>query len=867
MTNPICIMRLDFITILLNALTFSINVFALRTYENSFLSENLALYIKFTSSSLFLLATIILHYFNNKPLISRYSHYFSYIYQLLEISLFLNIEYSVYWDFSELRWIGIFRISGFLLKYMVNFFEMKFHAILRVFFILVIFNLSFIIMKDFKWSIFLLVIIEIILFLYLFENYANFIVEKLKNRNIAVLKEFDVIHDGVLIIKGVEIEFFNNKFLNFLKIEKNQAVFSEINKKIHGFSLYKISPNEQVSKDSIQITINSHKNSFESLREILSFCNSNNKDNNLIHLIQNHNFDYEHRMKLKIKHEKILDETYYYFSFKKIDKILNLKEKFDNNNRLLNSFTHELKTPLNGSIPILEEIRSQISASTTIYIDRAIASLKLLENSLNNIIDYSLRVSDQFIIHLSSFDLEELLAEIFMTVKSQMELKSLDFTIEIAEELSNKKIIMSDFTRLKQLILNILLNALQFTNKGNIILSATISFNDPLKISFSVEDTGMGIEEEKLEKLRQKLKEGNENEFQMNSTGYCLGLTVSQNIALLLGKEGLEITSNTLEGTIVKFSIIDQTPNEQMKEFKDLIGVKENCDSGRKLRKISMSTKTMNILECSKYLHSIRTKNYALQKTLKEQSLSGILSDEEKILANSDSDLNLGKIITHYNFEKLNVLINREKSEKSSKDVSPMLKIESIECITRKSRTKSPKKTLISLHNINIMQSPLLRENNGTLQKIMENDEYTQNDNKKVCKCKSDDILIVDDDTFNLLSLEMILKGFSFDCVKAMNGEEAIHIIKNRRCDSVDCKGAFKLIFMDYQMPILDGVETTIEINNLIAKKSIKYVTIIGCTAFTAKDEISRCLNAGMKDVIFKPLSKNLIGNILKEWV
>ena len=87
--------------------------------------------------------------------------------------------------------------------------------------------------------------------------------------------------------------------------------------------------------------------------------------------------------RLVLTHEIINKKTNFIFIIKKVEKLLSLKEKSDSKNRLLSAFTHELKTPLNGSIPPLQEVRNHLSKSSAVYVDRAMASLKVLENSLN----------------------------------------------------------------------------------------------------------------------------------------------------------------------------------------------------------------------------------------------------------------------------------------------------------------------------------------------------------------------------------------------------------------------------------------------------------------------------------------------------
>ena len=770
----------------------------------------------------------------------------------LDVSFFLNLEYESYSPTLCLYWIGMFKLSFFfgLSLILYHSFHQKFMIFLTS--LLVLINTGALILRFLEWSILIHCSIELCAFCCLFQVYYSFFSQKPINErgNECLSRVLNIIKEGVLVLNEkddsnlYEIEYYNAKFLQLLKTLKT-PVFEELDQSFLGFYFQKIKfchHPEEKSSISIQIgnmETDSKKGPFNSLSELLIFYKNftkNCSENLLINFVQKEKKSNNFRLKLSLKREIIQNHALYIFSLQTIEKLLTLQEKSESKNRLLNAFTHEIKTPLNGSIPALEEVRDHLNNSNMVYVDRAMASLKLLENSLNNIIDYSLAVSEQFIVHLSKVDLEVLLEEIFLTVKAQVELKNLELTIDIDRDLL-KNPILTDYNRLKQLILNILLNAVQFTLKGSIRIDVSIDGGDNVRVV--IEDSGLGMGEEKLEIIRMKLKEGENNESQVNSTGYCLGLIVSQRIALLLGKNGLEIKSSPNEGTKVQFSIIDQS--------------RDPCDSIDKERFLNRQTK--RILENSKILHSIRTKNANTQKTLKtflEQSISCILSEEQDKpnVSGSENEANLDKILPRYDQPKLKIFAPSENRSKfSSHDLSQI---------------PSPTKAIYSLHQIS---SPLLREcrKKMTTLKVVQEEE-TIEDKTETCVCE--EILIVDDDAFNLLSLEMILKSFHFKCVKALNGYDALSLIAERRkCGAHNCKGGFQLIFMDYQMPDLDGVETTKRIIQRMEEKKIAVVPIIGCTAFTAKDEVENCLNAGMKDVIFKPLSKSVIGNILKEWI
>ena len=134
---------------------------------------------------------------------------------------------------------------------------------------------------------------------------------------------------------------------------------------------------------------------------------------------------------------------------------------------------------------------------------------------------------------------------------------------------------------------------------------------------------------------------------------------------------------------------------------------------------------------------------------------------------------------------------------------------------------------------------------------------------RKTCFCT--EILIVDDDSFNILALESLLNKWNFKILKAFNGLQAVEIIKEkiaRKC--CDLCGGVQLIFLDYHMPIMNGVEAAREIRGIVGQKNIP--PIIGCTAFGARDLVDDWRAAGMNDFMVKPIDSQKIERILKKW-
>jgi len=163
--------------------------------------------------------------------------------------------------------------------------------------------------------------------------------------------------------------------------------------------------------------------------------------------------------------------------------------------------------------------------------------------------------------------------------------------------------------------------------------------------------------------------------------------------------------------------------------------------------------------------------------------------------------------------------------------------------------------TLRSSHKIG--EDRLLRKSSS--------DEVTQ---VSTSKCVCSPILVVDDDTFNVMALESLLKLLNFTCDSVYNGCDAIEKVAKRqhKICGINCK-QYKLIFMDCSMPVLNGLDTTKKIKLKIKLKELSRMTIIGCTAFSTQEIIINCLNSGMDDVLTKPIHKLKLKEVLMKYI
>lgn len=126
--------------------------------------------------------------------------------------------------------------------------------------------------------------------------------------------------------------------------------------------------------------------------------------------------------------------------------------------------------------------------------------------------------------------------------------------------------------------------------------------------------------------------------------------------------------------------------------------------------------------------------------------------------------------------------------------------------------------------------------------------------------------MIVDDNGFNQQALQVVIKKFGFDCHTAIDGENAIHeVMQNEGC-CPRCKN-YKIIFMDVEMPNLNGFETTKILRKKMLEEEISFIPIIGLTGHAPNENRVECLTSGMMDLVAKPVSPSVIQDLLLKWM
>lgn len=391
-----------------------------------------------------------------------------------------------------------------------------------------------------------------------------------------------------------------------------------------------------------------------------------------------------------------------------------------------------------------------------------------------------------------------------------------------------------------------------------ISLKQTMKKNDVELIEITVRDTGSGI-------LKKKVKSLGKISFEKESKLVGVGLTVSNYIAQHLAPyplSGIYFLTKEGEGSAFTFHI------ENMKVSTNLnIPIIQN-EKSRKLEKINVSMLDSNVSnfhnndddlevsfsknfddldnkylsnQASKYASISDFKNKFLETSNKKDNADNEFFQSSKSLSCISNDFVVIK--------KLPILFEDFHDEVIAPGGG--------ECSSTKMLSIGSK--FLSLKTFNTTRSF-----NKKISIITE--QLKNKVSQKTCECP--DILLVDDNPFNLLALEKVLHPFGLKVETALSGDIAIGKIKNfyenSSCSKILKCYAYKCIFMDIDMPIKDGYQTTNEINEYFKERNFQQI-IIPCTAFTDQENILKCQELGMIDFVSKPVNPEVLEKVLEK--
>lgn len=497
----------------------------------------------------------------------------------------------------------------------------------------------------------------------------------------------------------------------------------------------------------------------------------------------------------------------------------------------LANISHELRTPLNsidGFINLMAR-KGTLTDEQNIYVQTIRKSSAHLLALVNDVLDFSKIDAGKLVLEQAPFDLEEAIFDVMDMLSPLACDKDLDMAVYYYEDMPKQ--VNGDALRFKQILTNLVSNAIKFTPDGEIIVRARLDNTESGQhlIHISVQDSGIGLSGTDRKQLFESFSQGDPSVTrQFGGTG--LGLAISRQLVQLMGgKIGFEDNQ-------------ERHPTDKGATFWFTA----------QLGEVNHGQANWPSLEGWKVLSS-------LQHPASANVLRGYLSQLE---------------VTQEEAQSLPDLFGRLSTFEASRDSKSWIIVDSggdIEALLKEIRTRYQGALAVYAYQVATDPDILKRYKAVALYQPMSRPaliallQHEQQQPERYAEFHGQNlhILAVDDHLPNLMVLDALLSDLGIDVTTATSGSEAIDLIHSRHDRKL---AGYNLIFMDIQMPRMSGLETTQAIRALEEEWQVKSTPVIALTAHALSDEKENLLAAGMNDYVSKPIQIEQLIHILSTW-
>jgi signal transduction histidine kinase/DNA-binding response OmpR family regulator len=537
----------------------------------------------------------------------------------------------------------------------------------------------------------------------------------------------------------------------------------------------------------------------------------------------------------------------------------------------LANMSHEIRTPMNGVLGMAELLsRTELSAKQRTFADVIVKSGNALLTIINDILDFSKIDADQIELDPAPFTLSETVEDVATLVSGRVAEKDLELIVRVQPDLPHS--VVGDVGRLRQVLTNLVGNAVKFTEVGHVLVDVSGSVDDAgASVTFSVEDTGIGIPDDKLKLVFEKFSQVDASSTRRHE-GTGLGLAIARRLVQLMGGE-ITATSQFGKGSCFAFTITLPVHGNAVARTRhapqDISGagvlVIEDNPVNRSILCEQFASWNFDCVAVEdgpaglRFLEEAHALGVAVDLVVLDYQMPGMTGGDvaQAIRSNAAlADIPILVLSSVDQVDNLRFVRDLKIEGQLSKPARSSLLLETVSAIIQEKRDHrslpAPKRPEAA--------QPLEWARPSTVQVAIPQPAAAPSGPPATVGRSENgvDILVAEDNEVNQIVFTQALSDLPYRFKIVGNGRLALMKWELLRPS---------LILMDVSMPEMNGHEATRAIRRREAELKLARTPIVGITAHALKGDREKCIEAGMDDYMSKPISPDRLAEKVRSWL